>query len=117
MTSVDGDMRRIVTALNASNASLITLTGGIPGYAAALAEFAARVQPVYINHSSELNETFYNLTFAQDSLVNSTLRIAELVDMFKESQKQYTEMEKRLAEYTARVDAGELERVDFKFEY
>ena len=64
-----------------------------------------------------LNETFYNLTFAEESLENSTRRISELVDLFRQSESFYLQKESELKEYTSNVEKGLIQKVDFKFEY
>jgi predicted nucleic acid-binding Zn-ribbon protein len=64
-----------------------------------------------------LNETFYNLSFAEESLDNSTRRISQLVDLFRQSESFYLQKESELKEYTSKVEKGLIQKVDFKFEY
>lgn len=71
----------------------------------------------FANVSSRLNETFYNLTHAQESLRNSTNRTANLVDEYKRSEKIYLEREAELQEYARQVDAGIIPKVNFTFVY
>lgn len=71
----------------------------------------------YEDFFSILNETFYNLTFAQESLSNSTIRISQLVEEFKQKEQTYFEKEEELKIYSAKVEKGEIPRVDFKFDY
>jgi chromosome segregation ATPase len=72
---------------------------------------------LFRNYSKELNATFYQLTFAKEGLSNSTRRVAELTDEFRRAEAQYVEKQHELEEYTRKVEAGLIPRVDFKFEF
>jgi chromosome segregation ATPase len=69
------------------------------------------------NISSVLNETFYNLTWAQESLENSTSKTKTLVDKFKQTESFYLLKDAELKEYTIQVEQGLIDKVDFKFLY
>jgi hypothetical protein len=71
----------------------------------------------FANVSYRLNETFYNLTHAQESLRNSTSLTASLIEEYKESEKNYMEKEMELKEYTRKVEAGIIPKVNFTFVY
>jgi DNA repair exonuclease SbcCD ATPase subunit len=72
---------------------------------------------LFRNYSKELNATFYQLAFAKEGLSNSTRRVAELTDEFRKAEAQYVEKQHELEEYTRKVEAGLIPRVDFKFEF
>lgn len=72
---------------------------------------------LFRNYSKELNATFYQLAFAKEGLSNSTRRVAELTDEFRRAEAQYVEKQQELEEYTRKVEAGLIPRVDFKFEF
>ena len=69
------------------------------------------------NISSYLNATYFNLSVAEESAVNTTKRIEELVVEFKQTERTYFEKERILKEYTDKVDQGLIPKVEFKFEY
>lgn len=69
----------------------------------------------FANVSFRLNETFYNLTHAQESLRNSTTRTANLVEEYKKSEKNYMEKGMELEEYTGKVEDGIIPKVNFTF--
>ena len=75
------------------------------------------VRDRFDNVSRFLNATYFNLSFAEESLANTTRRIEELVIEFRTTEANYLEKERILKDYTAKVEAGIIPKVEFKFEY
>jgi hypothetical protein len=71
----------------------------------------------YYNFTRTRNETFLRFHWAEESWKNSTEKVHNLVHQFKQSEKYYFQKEAELAEYNKKVEAGEIEKVNFKFEY
>jgi hypothetical protein len=64
-----------------------------------------------------LNKTYYNLTEYEDKLIASVNKSRELLERFKSLEIEYFEKEKIYGEYSKKVEAGLIPKIDFVFEY
>jgi chromosome segregation ATPase len=115
-TEWDSRLEFIDSEIARVNQSLSEILAAKPESAFNMTEYnTARGE--FNNISSYLNATYFNLSVAEESAVNTTKRIEELVVEFKQTERTYFEKERILKEYTDKVDQGLIPKVEFKFEY